>query len=111
MVCSLLQMGDALEDEMLDNSRVDDRDRERQEAPSALVEFVCIAKHTADTTSADGYSVTMRSQVAAYCARGADQNHEWVRVPATPVGEITIGRMEDRPPEPAYPRDRMARRA
>lgn len=77
---------------------------------SAPVEFVCIAKHESDWTNADGYSVTIRSHLQAYCARGADLNHDWVRVPPTPLDEITIGRMEDRPPEPCTRRDRIPQR-
>lgn len=77
---------------------------------AAVVEFVCLAKHRADSVNADGYTVTTRGQMTGYCARGADQNHEWVRVPPTPLNEITIGNMEDRPPEPIYRHDRMGQR-
>jgi hypothetical protein len=59
--------------------------------------------------NADGYTLTVRKDLPAYCARGADLNHEWVRVPPTPLDAITIGMMEDRPPEPASARDRMPR--
>jgi len=45
-------------------------------------------------------TLLLRGQLAAYCARGADQNHEWIRVPPTPANEITTGIMEERPPEP-----------
>ena len=75
--------------------------------PAMLVEFVCLAKHRDDPTNADGYTLEKRAQLVAYCARGADRNHEWIRVPATPLGDITIGRMEDRPPEPIH-RSRIA---
>jgi hypothetical protein len=59
--------------------------------------------------NADGYTLALHSQLRAYCARGAAQNHEWVRVPATPVDQITTGVMEERPPEPASALDRMPR--
>ena len=62
-----------------------------------------MAKHKADAVNADGYSVALRGQLNAYCARGADMNHEWIRVPCTPIDEITTGLMEERPPEPARP--------
>jgi len=75
---------------------------------AVLVEFVCMAKHQADPVNADGHTLALRSQLNAYCARGANENHEWIRVPPTPLGEITTGLMEERPPEPAYPRRRVA---
>ena len=62
-----------------------------------------MAKHKADAVNADGYSVALRGQLNAYCARGADMNHEWIRVPCTPIDEITTGLMEERPPAPARP--------
>jgi hypothetical protein len=73
--------------------------------PAALVDFVCMAKHNADPANADG--LVLLRQLKGYCARGAAENHEWVRVPPTPLGEITTGLMEERPPEPARPRDRV----
>jgi hypothetical protein len=87
---------------------VGDGDSATGDKAAVLVEFVCLAKHKADSVNADGYTVTTRGQMMGYCARGAAQNHEWVRVPPTPLDEITIGMMEDRPPEPVYRRDRMA---
>ena len=75
---------------------------------AALVELVCLAKHRADSTNADGYTVERRGELMGYCARGGDRNHEWVRVPPTPLDDITIGKMEDRPPEPIRRSDRMA---
>ena len=72
----------------------------------ALVEFVCMAKHNADPLNADGHTLAVFSQLKGYCARGASENHEWVRVPPTPLDEITTGVMEERPPEPARPRNR-----
>lgn len=77
------------------------------DGPAALVEFVCMAKHNADSVNADGHTLALLSQLKGYCARGASVNHEWVRVPPTPLGEITTGVMEERPPEPARPRDRV----
>ena len=74
----------------------------------ACIEFVCLAKHRADPSTAE-FTVETYRQLPAYCARGASQNHEWIRVPATPLDRITIGRMEDRPPEPARPRNGSAR--
>ncbi len=94
---------------MTDNIGMRDGELLLQVGSAALVEFVCVAKHKVDPMNADGYTLTIRSQLSAYCARGADQNHEWVRVPPTPLDAITIGKMEDRPPEPASPRDRMPR--
>jgi len=76
-------------------------------AAAALVDFVCMAKHGADPVDRDGQTLAAYRQLNAYCARGADKNHEWVRVPTTPLGEITTGLMEERPPEPAGPRDRV----
>ena len=73
-----------------------------------IVEFVCLAKHAADATNADGYTVERRGDLMGYCARGADRNHEWIRVPPTPLDDITIGKMEDLPPEPIRRRDRSA---
>ncbi len=65
----------------------------------ACIEFVCLAKHRADPSTAE-FTVETYRQLPAYCARGASVNHEWIRVPATPLDRITIGMMEDRPPEP-----------
>ncbi len=104
---SLTRTGDATASGMPDNIGVDDRDAALRIGSTALVEFVCMAKHKADRLNADGYTLALRSQLAAYCARGAEQNHEWIRVPPTPLDEITVGKIEDRPPEPGGPRDRM----
>ena len=68
-----------------------------------LIEFVCLAKHRADGTNGAPYSIEINRGLFAYCARAAHANHEWVRVPATPVHAITIGEAEDRPPLPARP--------
>ena len=65
-----------------------------------FVEFVCLAKHREDAHLPDSYTLEMRESRGAYCARGGSCDHEWVRVPATPLELITIGKMEDRPPEP-----------
>jgi hypothetical protein len=64
-----------------------------------LVEYVCLAKHRSDPILAP-YTLTKNLNLPAYCARGADRAHEWIRVPATPANLITIGNMEDRPPQP-----------
>jgi hypothetical protein len=69
-----------------------------------LVDFVCMAKHRTDAVNADGHTLALRGQLNAYCARGADKNHEWIRVPSTPVDEITTGLTEERPPEPRHVR-------
>ena len=92
---------------MEDNSGVGDGEFAKRDCSAALVEFVCLAKHKTDPLNADGYAVTTRGEMTGYCARGAAENHEWIRVPATPLNEITIGNMEDRPPEPVYRRDRL----
>lgn len=91
--------------------RMGNGDLALRDGSAALVEFVCMAKHTADPLNADGHTLAFRDQLRAYCARGAHQNHEWIRVPPTPLDEITTGIMEERPPEPASPRDRLPRRA
>lgn len=46
---------------------------------TALIEFVCIAKHErlGDPT------VTFEQRLWAYCATGAGQAHEWSRIEAT----------------------------
>jgi hypothetical protein len=75
---------------------------------AALVHFVCMATHGADSVKANSHTLAHCGHLNAYCARGATENHEWVRVPSTPLREITTGIMEDRPPEPARPRDRVA---
>jgi hypothetical protein len=94
----------------MDNTGVGDGDLALRDGSTELVEFVCTAKHKADPMNAAGYSLAIRSQLRAYCARGADQNHEWARVPPTPLDEITTGKMEDRPPEPGSRRNRMPQR-
>jgi hypothetical protein len=91
---------------MTDNLRVSDGDLMGRNGSTALVDYVCMAKHSAVRVS--GHTLATYCQLNAYCARGAAAEHEWVRVPTTPLGEITTGRMEDRPPEPARPRDRIA---
>lgn len=68
-----------------------------------------MAKHNGDPVNGDGHTLAY-CQLNAYCARGGAENHEWVRVPTTPLGEITTGIMEERPPEPARPRHRIAQR-
>jgi hypothetical protein len=87
--------------------RMGNKDLALGDGPAALVEFVCMAKHKADPVNTDGHTLALFSQLKGYCARGASENHEWVRVPPTPLGEITTGVMEERPPEPARPRDRV----
>jgi hypothetical protein len=69
---------------------------------TVLVDFVCMAKHKTDAVDPDG-TIMVRSELNAFCARGGDKNHEWIRVPSTPIDEITTGLMEARPPEPARP--------
>ena len=78
------------------------------DAANALVDFVCMAKHDEDQVIADSHTLAVCGQLNAYCARGAAENHHWVRVPTTRLGEITTGVMEERPPEPARPRERVA---
>ena len=68
-------------------------------AADVLVEYVCLAKHRDDPVMR-AYTLTSHKTLFAYCAHGADQGHEWIRVPATPADRITIGKMEDRPPQP-----------
>ena len=78
-------------------------DGELQPGTCAEIEFVCLAKHRSDAIVGE-FSLETHRQLPAYCARGATANHEWIRVPPTPLESITIGKMEDRPPEPARPR-------
>lgn len=92
---------------MVEKRGVGDGEFANRDNSAALVEFVCLAKHKTDSINGDGYTVATRDHLTAYCARGADQNHEWVRVPPTRLDEITTGEMDDRPPEPVYRRDRM----
>lgn len=66
-----------------------------------LIDFVCMAKHKADAQKPNGYTIAPKGELSAYCARGAEANHEWVRVPPTPIDEITTGLTEERPPQPA----------
>jgi len=91
---------------MVDKQGMGDGELALRDGSAELVEFVCMAKHAADP-SRGRYTLALRGQLPAYCPRGADQNHEWVRVPPTPVNEITTGIMEERPPEPATRRHRM----
>ena len=99
-------MGDAQSARMEDKDCMGDGELALRDGSAELVEFVCMAKHAADP-SRGRYTLAQRSQLTAYCPRGADQNHEWVRVPPTPVNEITTGIMEERPPEPATHRHRV----
>jgi len=92
---------------MMENIGVSDGNLATRDGSAALVEFVCMAKHNSDPVNAVGHALAIRSQLRAFCARGAAENHEWVRVPPTPLEEITTGKMEERPPEPARPRDRV----
>ena len=96
----ITRTGDAPKSAKPDNMRVGDGDLALRNRAVVLVDFVCMAKHKADTVNAGG-TTAVRSQLNAYCARGADKNHEWIRVPPTPLHEITTGLMEERPPEPA----------
>jgi hypothetical protein len=91
---------------MTDNFGMSDGDLMWGDVANALVDFVCMAKHDADPIG-DAPALALYCQLNAYCARGAEENHEWVRVPTTLLGEITTGRMEERPPDPARPRDRV----
>ena len=83
-----------------------DGERALRDGSAELVEFVCMAKHVADPSRAR-YTLEQPHDLTAYCPRGADENHDWVRVPPTPVSEITTGNMEERPPEPATRRHRV----
>jgi len=91
-----------------DKQSVGDGELALRTGSAELVEFVCMAKHATDP-SRGRYTLAQRSELTAYCPRGADVNHDWVRVPPTPVNEITTGIMEERPPEPATPRHRVLR--
>src|ERR1700682_1853386 len=91
--------GDAPKSARPDNMRVGDGDVALPGRVVVLVDFVCMAKHKADVVHADG-TTAVRSLLNAFCARGADKNHEWIRVPPPPLHEITTGLMEERPPEP-----------
>ncbi len=95
----LLRTGDAQSARWVHKQRVGDGELALRDRSAQLVEFVCMAKHAADVFGGSR-TLLLRGQLAAYCARGADQNHEWIRVPPTPANEITTGIMEERPPEP-----------
>jgi hypothetical protein len=84
---------------MVDNIRVGNGDLALGNG-AVLIDFVCMAKHKADAVNADAYTIAPHRQLSAYCARGAEANHEWVRVPSTPIEEITTGLTEERPPQP-----------
>lgn len=99
--------GDAPLPVLEENTCVGDGELATRDDSAALVGSVCLAKHLADSTNADGYTVERCGDLMGYCARGADRNHEWVRVPPTPLEDITIGKMEDLPPEPIRRSDRM----
>jgi hypothetical protein len=77
-----------------------------QEESNRLVEFVCLDAHPADLLNAKGDAVATYRGCWAYCARGAEANHDWVRVPATPLGQVTTGKIEERPPAPRLTRTR-----
>jgi hypothetical protein len=79
-------------------------DGELQPSTCADIEFVCLAKHRADAIVGE-FTIETHRQLPAYCARGATANHEWILFPPTQLESITIGKMEDRPPEPARPRN------
>ena len=66
--------------------------------PETPIDFVCLAKHRADPQSDGDYALAAHAGGIGYCARSAARNHEWVRVPMTPLGQITIGLKEERPP-------------
>jgi len=93
--------GDAPKSARADNMRVGDGDLALRNSV-VLVDFVCMAKHRTDAVDPDG-TIAVRGELNAFCGRGGDKNHEWIRVPATPLDEITTGLMEARPPEPARP--------
>jgi hypothetical protein len=104
-------MGDAPRGDLTENVLMGSGELAIGGASAVLVEFVCMAKHKPNPLNIEGYTLATYCALPGYCARGADQNHEWVRVPPTPLDEITIGKMEDRPPEPTRPRDRLPERA
>jgi len=97
----ITRTGDASKSARADNMRVGDGDAALPNRVVVLVDFVCMAKHKADAVNGDG-TISVRNLLNAFCARGADKNHEWIRVPPTPLHEITTGLMEERPPEPAH---------
>ena len=76
-----------------------------QEESDRLVEFVCLDPHRAEPLTAAHHSpLATHEKRWAYCAQAGAANHQWVRVPATPLDKVTTGKMEDRPPAPRITR-------
>lgn len=48
---------------------------------AALIEYVCIAKHEGRGDPA----ITVEQRSWAYCATGAGDAHEWLRIDGTPL--------------------------
>lgn len=48
---------------------------------AALIEFVCVAKHE----SRLGPAITLEQRSWAYCAGGAGDGHQWVRIDPTAI--------------------------
>ena len=70
------------------------------ECATAVIQYVCLARHRSEQLDEHGFSVVEHKTLGAFCARGGHLNHEWVRVPATPLDRVTTGSMEERPPAP-----------
>ena len=56
----------------------------------ANIDFRCRADHTPDPTHKGGPTITLNEGLWAYCARGADENHEWERVPTTTLADLQM---------------------
>jgi hypothetical protein len=88
---------------MRDNGSVSDDRSPASDVQPGLVEFICLDKHVDDPVCVEGFCVTVHRDRTSYCARGAERNHVWVRVPATPLQNLTLDKMEERPPDGIAP--------
>jgi hypothetical protein len=84
---------------MRDNGSVSGDPSRAPDVQPGPVEFICLDKHADDPVTTDGFCVTAHRDLTSYCARGAERNHVWVRVPPTPLQSLTLENMEDRPPD------------
>ena len=78
----------------------DNRGVSEGECATEVIEYVCLARHRSEHLDEEGSAVVVHKTLGAFCARGGHLNHEWVRVPATRLDQVTTGNMEERPPAP-----------
>jgi hypothetical protein len=91
----LRRSGDAPSTQMSDNECVSEG-----ECATTVIEYVCLARHRSEHLDEESFSVVVHKDRGAFCARGGHLSHEWVRVPATPLDQVTTASMEERPPAP-----------